>query len=130
MTTSIADNRAARDAILGRVRKALHKTGSDAAARAEAEAYIAAHAQGPRPAMPADLIARFMQRATDMASTVERIASETEIPAAVARYLDALELPPELVGAEIARRRVLARIRASRLGGGGARHRGETDGRT
>ena len=96
MTTSIADNRAARDAILGRVRKALRKTGSDAGARAAAEAYIAAHAQGPRPAMPADLVARFLQRATDMASTVERIASAAEIPAAVARYLDALELPPEL----------------------------------
>ena len=94
--TTLADNRAARDAILGRVRKALRKTGSDAAARAKAEAYIAAHAQGPRPAMPADLVARFLQRATDMASTVERIASAAEIPAAVARYLDALELPPEL----------------------------------
>ena len=94
--TTLADNGAARDAILGRVRKALRKTGSDAAARAKAEAYIAAHAQGPRPAMPADLVARFLQRATDMASTVERIASAAEIPAAVARYLDALELPPEL----------------------------------
>jgi L-lactate dehydrogenase complex protein LldG len=96
MKTSLADNRAARDAILGRVRSALRKTGSDAAARAEAEAYLGAHAEGPRPAMPADLVARFTQRATDMASTVERIASESEIPDAVARYLDALELPPEL----------------------------------
>ena len=94
--TSIAGNRAARDAILGRVRKALHKTGSDAAARAEADAYIAAHAQGPRPAMPGDLVARFMQRATDMASTVERVESRSAIPAAVARYLDALDLPAEL----------------------------------
>ena len=47
--------------------------------------------------MPADLVTRFVQRATDMASTVERIGSRTEIPAAVARYLDALELPPELL---------------------------------
>ncbi len=94
--TSIADNRAARDAILGRVRKALDKTGADTAARANADAYLSAHAQGPRPAMPADLVARFLQRATDMASTVERIASPAEIPAAVARYLDALELPPAL----------------------------------
>ncbi len=46
--------------------------------------------------MPADLVARFMQRATDMASTVERVESRAAIPAAVARYLDALELPPEL----------------------------------
>ena len=94
--TTLADNRAARDAILGRVRKALRKTGSDAASRANAEAYIAAHAQGPRPAMPADLVAQFLTRATDMASTVERIASRSEIPAATARYLDALELPPAL----------------------------------
>ena len=94
--TTLAENRAARDAILGRVRKALRKTGSDEVALAAAEAYIAAHAQGPRPAMPDDLVARFMQRATDMSSTVERIASEADIPAAVARYLDALELPPAL----------------------------------
>jgi len=95
-TTSLADNRAARDAILGRVRNALHKTGPDTGSRAEAETYLAARAQGPRPAMPADLVARFVQRATDMASTVERIASRSEIPGAVIRYLDALDLPPEL----------------------------------
>ncbi len=94
--TSIADNRDARDAILARVRKALGKSGADTAQRAQADAYIAAHAQGPRPAMPADLVARFMQRATDMASTVERVGSRSAIPAAVARYLDALDLPPEL----------------------------------
>jgi L-lactate dehydrogenase complex protein LldG len=97
MTTSLADNRAARDAILGRVRNALRKTGPDTRTHADAEAYVAAHAQGPRPAMPLDLVARFLQRANDMASTVERIASRSEIPAAVARYLDALDLPPELV---------------------------------
>ena len=96
MTTLLTDNHASRDAILGRVRKALHKTGADTAARADAEAYLAARAQGPRPAIPADLVARFLQRATDMSSTVERIASRSEIPGAVARYLDALELPPEL----------------------------------
>ena len=96
MTTSLADNRSSRDAILGRVRSALRKTGSDAAPRTDAEAYLAAHGQGPRPAMPADLVARFVQRATDMSSTVERIESVAAIPAAVARYLDALELPPAL----------------------------------
>ena len=96
MTTSITDNRASRDAILGRVRKALDKTGADTIALANADAYLAAHAEGPRPAMPADLVARFMQRASDMASTVERIVSPTEIPAAVARYVDALVLPPAL----------------------------------
>ncbi len=94
--TLLAANRASRDAILGRVRSALRKTGASTGNRGDAEAYIAAHVQGPRPVMPADLVTRFLRRATDMASTVERIGSRTDIPAAVVRYLDALELPPEL----------------------------------
>jgi L-lactate dehydrogenase complex protein LldG len=91
-----AHNRASRDAVMGRVRRALKREGSGDEARAEAEAYVAAQAHGPRPAMPADLLQRFLQRATDMASTVERIASPDAIPQAVARYLDALKLPPSL----------------------------------
>ncbi len=93
---AIADNKASRDAILGRVRKALKVDGNRDAARAVAAAYVAEHAQGPRPAAPPDLLARFMQRATDMASTVERIGSAADIPVAVARYVDALDLPPML----------------------------------
>ncbi|HEY5310560.1 MAG TPA: lactate utilization protein C [Casimicrobiaceae bacterium] len=96
MTTSIDDNRASREAVLGRVRKALRKTAPDPRARADAQACIDAHQQGPRPAMPADLVARFAQRATDMQSTVERIGSLAEIPQAVRRYLDALVLGPDL----------------------------------
>jgi L-lactate dehydrogenase complex protein LldG len=93
---AIADNKASRDAILGRVRKALKVDGNRDAARAAAAAYVAAHTQGPRPAVPPDLLARFMQRATDMASTVERIGSAADIPVAVARYVDALDLPAML----------------------------------
>jgi L-lactate dehydrogenase complex protein LldG len=96
MPGSIGDNRASRDAVLGRVRKALSRTGSDAPARTEAEAYIAAHAQGPRPAMPADLVALFVQRAADMESTLDRITAPAEIPARVATYLAGLALPPRL----------------------------------
>ena len=96
MPSSLTDNRGARDAVLGRVRKALGKTGDRAAARAEAEAYVAAHGHGPRPPMPADLVLRFVQRAVDMDSTVERLGDRRDIPAAVARYLDALELSPAL----------------------------------
>ena len=86
----------ARDTILGRVRAALGKTGADAAAVANARNYIDAHAQGPRPRLTADLRARFLQRATDMESTVESIADRQAIPAAVARYVTALDLPPAL----------------------------------
>jgi L-lactate dehydrogenase complex protein LldG len=86
----------ARDAILGRVRAALGKTGADATAIAGAHSYIGAHAQGPRPRMAAELRTRFLQRATDMESTVESIPARHEIPAAVARYILALDLPPAL----------------------------------
>jgi len=92
----VAQNRASREAVLGRVRRALGKAGADDAAREAAQAYVAAHAHGPRPAMPEDLVQRFLARASDMASTVERIASVEEIPTAVARYLAALKLPPSL----------------------------------
>ena len=96
MATSLTDNRAARDAVLGRVAKALGKTDDRAAAHAEAQRYIDAHAHGPRPTMPDDLVIRFLQRARDMSSTVERIADRRAIPAAVARYVDGLELPPAI----------------------------------
>ena len=85
-----------REAILERVRTALGKTGSDSHARSEAEAYIAAHAQGPRPRIQQDLVARFLQRASDMESTVETLADRRAIPGAVARYIDALQLPEML----------------------------------
>ncbi|MFO1305183.1 MAG: lactate utilization protein [Burkholderiales bacterium] len=91
-----AENRASRDALLARVRRALGRNGADDKARADAQAYVAAHAHGPRPKMPSDLVQRFLERATAMASTVERIASPTDIPIAVGRYLDALKLPPSL----------------------------------
>src|SRR4029453_11743861 len=108
MSTNLATNRAARDAILGRVKKALGKTDDRLLAGATADNYITAHAHGPRPMMPTDLVAKFMTRATDMESTVERIANRREVPAAVARYLDALVLPAA-IGAQ-----------KSHAGGGGA----------
>ena len=46
--------------------------------------------------MPADLVDRFLVRAADMQSTVERLSSLGQLPAAVARYIDALDLPPAL----------------------------------
>jgi len=93
---AIDDNGVARDAVLGKVRAALGKTGDRAQATAEARGYLAGHAQGPRPAMPADLVDRFLRRATDMESTVERIATLAQLPKAVARYVDALDLDPSL----------------------------------
>ncbi len=96
MPTSLTNNRSARDGVLARVRGALGKKDGRLEARAAAEAYVARHAQGPRPAMPVDLVERFIMRATDMESTVERIGDRNAIPATVARYIDALVLPPAL----------------------------------
>ena len=96
--SAIDGNASAREAILARVRAALDKTGERTAAAAAARAYVAAHAQGPRPSMPQDLVERFSARATDMESTVERIASLAQLPQALARYVDALELDPSLAG--------------------------------
>jgi L-lactate dehydrogenase complex protein LldG len=86
----------ARETVLGRVRSALGRDGADSEARARAETYLAARAQGPRPALPADLVGRFVSRARDMESTLERVADALEIPARVARYLDSLQLAPAL----------------------------------
>ena len=86
-----------RDTVLRRVRQALGKTGTDPEVQAEAQAYLDAHARGPAPAFDADRILRFIRRAGDMESTVARISHRDEIPAAVAIYLNALELAPALV---------------------------------
>jgi len=96
MGSRIDDNAAAREAILARVRAALARAGKVPQSAAAREAHIARHAHGPRPAMPGDLVARFVERAAKMASTVERLSSRDAIPAAVTRYLDALELPPAI----------------------------------
>ena len=85
-----------RDTVLGRVRQALGKTGTDPAAVAEAQAYLDAHARGPVPAFDADRVLRFIRRAGDMESTVARVSHRNDIPAAVAMYLNALELAPAL----------------------------------
>ena len=88
MGDAVDHNRAAREAVLGRVREALAKVHPESRNDADAGAYIAAHPHGPRPAMPADLRARFMARATDMSSTVESIAALADAPRAIARYLE------------------------------------------
>lgn len=96
MGTSIDDNGAAREAVLARVRRALGRTTTDADAVARAQTYVRDHAHGPRPTLPPDLIGAFVERARHMGSTVERLSHRADVPAAVARYLDGLELPPAI----------------------------------
>jgi L-lactate dehydrogenase complex protein LldG len=92
---SDSGNLRARDAILERIGGALGRAPTQEARHA-AQTYIEAHAAGPRPAMPGDHAERFVLRSRMLATTVERIDTVAAIPAAVARYLDALVLPPAL----------------------------------
>lgn len=89
----IEDNHSSREAVLARVRAALGRRGPDDEARTAAHAYLAARRQGPRPQLRADVVSRFLVRAGDMSSTVERTASLDAIPDAVAAYLAAIDPP-------------------------------------
>lgn len=90
-----------RDDILGRVRAALGRNaGSAAAARAVMQEALAARRPGPKPAQdsaPAALLERFRIKSEQSSSTVEIVAAQDEVPAAVARYLAAMKLPNSAV---------------------------------
>jgi len=96
--TEDGEMRDSRADILGRIRHRLGRTAENAAAgRHEIDAALARRAQGPRPAIEADLVARFVVRAELSSSTVEVVARREEAPAAIARYLAAQGLAPAAV---------------------------------
>ena len=85
----------ARERILARIRKAQGR-GPSRPSQAELEAidtYIGAHPRGTLPQVEADFVARFRARAESMQSTTEEVAAESDVPAAVARYLKTAGLP-------------------------------------
>jgi L-lactate dehydrogenase complex protein LldG len=89
-----------RDAILNRIRRSL---GVSAAARPRLDAVadrLARHPQGPIPARgqldAAGRVELFSARAVAVMSTVARVGSAGEIPAAVAAYLGERSLAPEI----------------------------------
>ena len=92
---TIGDSNAARASILGRIRKAQGRGagGASPAQREAVQTYLRAHPRGPVPELQGDLVARFRTRAESMQSTTEEVATETEVPRAVARYLKASGLP-------------------------------------
>ena len=81
------DTTKARDEIFQRIRGAQKRGAPEAADRAAVDDYLARHPAGPQPAAYPDLQAQFRAMAERMASTVETVASISEAPAAVARYL-------------------------------------------
>lgn len=91
---------AAREKILGSIRRGLHRGAPDAAARAECEARLAGHPTGPIPARGAlqgdALVQLFTRMAEGVSATVERLDGFGAVPAAVSRYLKANNLPAEI----------------------------------
>lgn len=93
MDTSIA-----RRNILARIRAAQGREPEPSAAEREAAAdYVARHLPGPRPEMPGDLSARFVEEAEKMATTVETVQAMSEVPAAAHRYLTQHALPLQAI---------------------------------
>ncbi|SEA23759.1 LutC/YkgG family protein [Paraburkholderia sartisoli] len=98
------DTSVARRNILARIRAAQGRSAESAASEREAVAdYLARHPEGPRPPMPDDLVARFVDEARKMSTTVEEVATLSDVPAAAHRYLLERELPVQAVAWETLR---------------------------
>jgi L-lactate dehydrogenase complex protein LldG len=94
----------ARDDILGGIRRSLRRGPLPADKTAALTAQLAAHRRNLVPARAAALdhagrVDLFVAMAEEVQTTVARVASDRDIPAEVARYLAAENLPAELVAA-------------------------------
>ena len=85
-----------REDILGRVRAGLNRNATNAAAgREEMLASLSASSHGPKPAIdasPQALLERFRIKSEVQSSTVDIVAQESAVPAAIARYLTSMNL--------------------------------------
>lgn len=92
------DTSVARRQILARIRAAQGRAAEpDATERDGVADYLARHPSGPRPPAPGDLVAAFVDEATNLATTVDEVATLADAPAAAARYLSAHDLPMQAV---------------------------------
>jgi L-lactate dehydrogenase complex protein LldG len=93
---------AARDEILGAIRRALGQGAGDASRRAAIADRLARHERNLIPARAESLdatgqVALFLQMAEEAQATVARVADAADVPAAVADYLSQHNLPSRLV---------------------------------
>jgi len=94
----------ARERILERIRRAQGQGEPAAAQRELVETYLRRHPRGPVPVFAEDRVERFRAHAQALGSTCDRVSSMADVPAAVARYLAAGDLPrrgcvwPEIAG--------------------------------
>jgi L-lactate dehydrogenase complex protein LldG len=85
------DTSAARKAIFSRIRTAQQRPAEPTRAEHDAiRMYIDSHSRGPRPAVGTDLAVHFRQQALRMSDTVDEVATQDEVPTAVARYLESI----------------------------------------
>ena len=92
------DTSSARRNILARIRAGQGREPEPSAAEREAAAdYLVRHPAGPRPEMPADLSARFIEEAQKLATTVDTVQSLSDVPAAAYRYLTQHALPLQAI---------------------------------
>ncbi len=94
----------ARDDILARVRARIGRADADTPReRAALRKVLESPVRGPLPAPRGDRTERFVARSLALASTVTRVASDVDVPAAVVAYLRDGGLPLQLVcGAAVA----------------------------
>ncbi len=87
-----------REAILSRIRKArgvaAEPTGAE---QARIEAHLRARPISTRPSLEWNPLERFREQCVRMSSTVDDVATMSEVPAAVARYLSSAKLPMQAV---------------------------------
>jgi L-lactate dehydrogenase complex protein LldG len=90
----------ARENVLGRIRAAQGREGSEPTAEemAEVRATIARHEVGPLPAIaaPADPVAQFRRECERLGTTLAELDAASGVPREVARYLDGLGLERRL----------------------------------
>jgi L-lactate dehydrogenase complex protein LldG len=88
MSGEMSGEMGGKSAIMGRIRAALGRSGGVAPDDlARIEEHIRCHPVGVQPEQEWDPVERFRGRAEALASTVERVGSPEQVPAAVARYL-------------------------------------------
>ena len=91
----------ARDDILGGIRRSLGRNEPSSESAAEAADRVAAHRRNLIPARaatlsPAGQVELFVQMAEAVQTTVARVTSDRDVPAEVARYLAAENLPADV----------------------------------